>query len=70
MTLPVLHIPAALFFHTRSVWYDKGVTAMEGKGTKMQCKESSSYSKAKVLTLIPVFVLAATVICMVIAAML
>ena len=43
---------------------------MEGKGTKMQCKESSSYSKAKVLTLIPVFVLAATVICMVLAAML
>jgi len=49
MTFPVLHIPAALFFHTRSVWYDKGVTAMEGKGTKMQFKESSSYSKAKVL---------------------
>lgn len=43
---------------------------MEGKGTKVQFKESSSYSKAKVLTLIPVFVLAATVICMVIAAML
>ena len=36
----------------------------------MQLKKGSSYSKAKVLTLIPVFVLAATVICMVLAAML
>ena len=52
------------------MWYDKGVTAIKGKGTKMQLKKGSSYSKAKVLTLIPVFVLAATVICMVLAAML
>ena len=70
MTSPVLHIPAALFFHTKRVWYDKGVTAMKGKGAKMQFKKGSSYSKAKVLTLIPVFVLAATVICLVLAAML